>query len=159
MQPVIQPGGIERVQFPAAVLHEVHRTVFPAERLVVGALRHVQDAYVAEAVWDVTGKTSPGGCVADPEKLVAALAEMDSAGTVFGLLAHSHPGRTPRAARPSRKDLDAYAARLALGASAKLVGAVFAGNYIQFFGNVANLEVTGSSVRPVSGHVALYEFA
>jgi hypothetical protein len=158
MQPLFGSGRIERVQLPSGLLYVVQWNIFPAERMFVGALRRGPDGYLAEAAWDVTGRTSAVACAADPEKLVAALGAMDAAGSFFGLLAHSHPGNSPRATTPSRKDHDAYAARLALGESPILVGAVFAGNYVQFFGNTGGLEVTGAGVRPINGDCTIYEF-
>jgi hypothetical protein len=127
--------------------------------MFVGAFRDHGGLHVAEAVWDVTGRTSVSGCVADPEKLVAALAQMDAAGTVFGLLAHSHPGRSPQATNPSRLDLESYALQLARGESPNLVGAVFAGSYVRFFGAVDWVAVTGGRLRLISSEYPLYELA
>ena len=68
---------IEAVLIPSSLLYNLRRHLFPPERMVVGAVRRMDDACVVETYYDVTGRANAGHVDADPLKLTEALVDMD----------------------------------------------------------------------------------
>ncbi len=150
------------VRVPTSILYQMRRHLFPSERMVVGAIRRDTAGWVLESYYDVTGPANYGHVLADADHLTEAFLDMDATGTFFGFWGHSHPGGSVESTRPSGEDCESFEERLAAGDSARLVGAVFAGNYVRFFRPAAgcdDVQLVGSGLRPVNGETEVYEFA
>ena len=61
---------------PTSMLYQLHHSLFPAERMIVGAGRRVGRRISIPALFDVTGRAGAGGVLADPDRLGRALIAM-----------------------------------------------------------------------------------
>jgi proteasome lid subunit RPN8/RPN11 len=97
---------------PTDVLHQLHQTLFPAERMAVVSGRQERGRTILGACFDVTNvsESSVSYTRADPEKLASALMAMEKSGTRIAAWAHSHPGGTLLATSPSETDRRQYSA-------------------------------------------------
>lgn len=94
-----------RVVVDEALLQECYHSLFPAERMLVVAGRHMGDQIRLTDVFDVTGNQSGAHVRADPDLLRRALIEMEQSESFLAAWLHSHPGWGPGATHPSPIDL------------------------------------------------------
>lgn len=126
--------GVPQMILSAAMIFQLRQSLFPAERMIVGASRRIDGNIEIEALFDVTGKASESGVKADPDRLGQALIAMAETGTYFGLWVHSHPGTGPGATHPSGIDVRQHGDWLK-DYSADLVSAIMVSDrYIRFWG-------------------------
>lgn len=100
---------IPRMTLSSSLLYQLHHSLFPAERMIVGAGKRDGQNISIQAVFDVTGEAGPGGVRANPELLGRALIAMAETDTYFALWIHSHPGTGPDMTHPSQIDLRQHA--------------------------------------------------
>lgn len=150
------PAGI---YVPAAALHQVHSRIFPCEKMFVASARNYGgDVRRIESTFDVTGRGTATHVEPDPELLAQAQIIMSRSDSYFGGWLHSHPGDSPANTWPSHTDLGSYRERRRQGDSEWLVGAIFAGSYLRFWGDRADaVRVTGAGVRCLDQREHLYE--
>lgn len=163
------PNGVVRTPLilSTATLYQLRHTLFPAERMAVGAVRHDDDSRRLEAVFDVTGIATPAHVDADQLKLTRAFIAADVTSTRYEFWAHSQPGSGPSATLPSIEDRATFQRRLQDGDSRGMIAAIFADCYIRFFradsdctlidaGSMVALQ--GSGIERVHQREALYAF-
>lgn len=150
------------MELPSAMMFGFRQSLFPAERMIVGAGRRTAGMVTVEALFDVTGVASPGGVQADPNLLGQALIGMSLSRSYFALWVHSHPGSGPGATHPSNIDLAQHADWL-LHYSPDLVSAIMVEDrYFRFWGTAVesgtiSLSVKGDGVIPVSVRENVYK--
>ncbi|MBK7394405.1 MAG: hypothetical protein IPI64_14105 [Chloracidobacterium sp.] len=150
------------MELPSAMMFGLRQSLFPAERMIVGAGRRSAGRVAVEALFDVTGIASPGGVKADPGLLGQALIAMSQSGTYFALWIHSHPGSGPGATHPSTIDLRQHADWLK-NYSTDLVSAIMvADRYLRFWGTALDtgtiaVSITGDGVVSVSAREHIYK--
>ncbi len=149
------------IVLPAAMLFQMRQSLFPAERMIVGATRKKNGVIQVEALFDVTGQASTSGVKADPNRLGHALIAMAETETYFGLWVHSHPGMGAGATHPSGIDINQHADWLK-DYSPDLVSAIMVKDkYIRFWGTAVEsgkiaVRVEGEGVECVSGLENIY---
>lgn len=159
MSEITASGAVMRL--PAAMIFQLRQSLFPAERMVVGAGRRSGRSVAIEALFDVTGVASRGGVKADPDKLGRALIAMSQSGTYFALWIHSHPGSGPEGTHPSTIDLRQHADWLR-NYSEMLVSAIMvADRHVRFWGTALQdgriaVSVTGDGISVVSAQDHIY---
>lgn len=150
------------MKLPSAMMFQLRQSLFPAERMIVGAGRRSAGTVTVDALFDVTGIASPGGVKADPNLLAQALIAMSQSGTYFALWIHSHPGSGPGATHPSSIDLRQHADWLK-NYSPDLVSAIMvADRYVRFWGTALetgtiSVSITGDGVSPASAREHVYK--
>jgi hypothetical protein len=162
-QPGAEGEGVQApgIYVPAALLHQIHEGIHPAERMFVGSARnHGSDMRVIESAFDVTGAATATHVVPDGKRLAAALMRMSRTNSYFGFWAHSHPGGSLGSTHPSHEDHSSYRKRRERGASEWLLGAIFAGAYVRFWGDRSNqVVVTGEGCECIDEEGQVYELA
>ena len=154
--------GSRVLELPSAMMFELRQSLFPAERMIVGAGRRSDKAVRIEALFDVTGNANAGGVKADPDRLGQALIAMSQSGTYFALWIHSHPGRGPGMTHPSSIDLRQHADWLK-NYSPDLVSAIMVEDrYFRFWGTSLEsgamaVSITGDGVALVSTAEHVYK--
>lgn len=154
---------VPEIVLPAAMLFELRQSLFPAERMIVGAARKTGGDISIEALFDVTGQASASGVRADPDLLGQALIAMAQTESYFGLWVHSHPGTGAGATHPSGIDLNQHADWLK-DYSADLVSAIIVRDrYIRFWGTAVEsgevaIRIEGAGVECVSPDANIYRF-
>ncbi len=145
----------------SAMIFQLRQSLFPAERMIVGAGRRTKGTISVDALFDVTGVASAGGVQAEPDRLGQALIAMSESGTYFGLWVHSHPGLGPEATHPSGIDLRQHADWLK-DYSADLVSAIMVKDrYIRFWGTAVEsgrivVKIDGSGIGLISAKDNIY---
>ncbi|MBK9214614.1 MAG: hypothetical protein IPM59_03305 [Chloracidobacterium sp.] len=164
---VPEPGPTRRtgrhvMELPSAMMFELRQSLFPAERMIVGAGRRSDNVVTIEALFDVTGNASAGGVKAHPDRLGQALIAMSQSGTYFALWIHSHPGRGPGMTHPSSIDLRQHADWLK-NYSPDLVSAIMVEDrYFRFWGTALEagamaVSITGDGVASVTADEHVYK--
>lgn len=166
--PKLMPGrvpagrpGTRVMELPSAMMFELRQSLFPAERMIVGAGRRSNKVVTIEALFDVTGNASAGGVKAHPDLLGQALIAMSQSGTYFALWIHSHPGRGPGMTHPSSIDLRQHADWLK-NYSPDLVSAIMVEDrYFRFWGTALEtgamgVLITGDGVASVTADEHVY---
>lgn len=160
--PALPPfPAITKLVLPAAMLFQLRQTLFPAERMIVGAVRKIDGIIAVEALFDVTGAANAVGVKADPNRLAQALIAMAETETYFGLWIHSHPGMGAGATHPSGIDLDQHADWLR-DYSVDLVSAIMVKDrYIRFWGTAVEsgkiaVRIEGAGVECISPTENIY---
>ncbi|MFN0278962.1 MAG: hypothetical protein ACKVRN_10205 [Pyrinomonadaceae bacterium] len=149
------------IVLPAALLFQMRQSLFPAERMIVGAARKTNGVIQIEALFDVTGVASASGVKADSNRLGQALIAMAETETYFGLWVHSHPGMGAGATHPSGIDINQHADWLK-DYSADLVSAIMVKDrYIRFWGTAVEsgkvaVQVEGAGIECVSSLENIY---
>jgi len=150
------------LELPSAMLFQLRQSLFPAERMIVGAGRRGDRAVRIDALFDVTGVASAGGVKADPARMSQALRAMSVSGTYLALWVHSHPGHGPDATHPSMIDIRQHAIWLK-NFSEDLVSAIMvADKYVRFWGTGLDLgkisiSISGDGVVPASSAEHVYK--
>ncbi len=150
------------MELPSAMMFQLRQSLFPAERMIVGAGRRSAGTVTVDALFDVTGMASPGGVKADPDLLGQALIAMSQSGTYFALWIHSHPGSGPGATHPSDIDRRQHADWLK-DYSPDLVSAIMvADRYFRFWGTALetgaiSVSINGDGVVPISARERTYK--
>lgn len=162
-QPVNGHGKAKRVmELPSAMMFQLRQSLFPPERMIVGAGRRSANVVTIDALFDVTGSASAGGVKADPDRLGRALIAMSQSGTYFALWIHSHPGRGPDMTHPSSIDLRQHADWLK-NYSSDLVSAIMVEDrYFRFWGTALEngamaVSIAGDGVVSVSPREHVYK--
>lgn len=149
------------MELSSAMMFQLRQSLFPAERMIVGAGHRSTGTVMVDALFDVTGVASAGGVKADPNLLGQALIAMSQSGSHFALWVHSHPGSGPGATHPSSIDLRQHADWLK-NYSPDLVSAIMvADRYFRFWGTALEtgaitVSITGDGVVPVSTPECVY---
>jgi hypothetical protein len=149
------------MELHSAKMFELRQSLFPAERMIVGAGRRSDKVVTIEALFDVTGNANAGGVKAHPDRLGQALIAMSQSGTHFALWIHSHPGRGPGMTHPSSIDLRQHADWLK-NYSPDLVSAIMVEDrYFRFWGTALEtgtmaVSVMGDGVASVSADEHVY---
>jgi hypothetical protein len=149
------------MELPSAKMFELRQSLFPPERMIVGAGRRSGKVVTIEALFDVTGNANAGGVKAHPDLLGQALIAMSQSGTYFALWIHSHPGLGPSMTHPSSIDLRQHADWLK-NYSTDLVSAIMVEDrYIRFWGTALEtgaiaVSITGDGVASVSANEHVY---
>ena len=152
---------VSEIVLPAAMLFQMRQSLFPAERMLVGAARNTGRTIQIEALFDVTGQASTSGVKANPDRLGEALIAMAETETYFGLWVHSHPGMGAGATHPSGIDINQHADWLK-DYSPDLVSAIIVKDrYVRFWGTAVEsgkiaLRVEGEGVECVSSLENIY---
>lgn len=147
--------AVSELVLSAAMLFQLRQSLFPAERMIVGAARKTDECIRIEALFDVTGEASSVGVKANPDRLGSALIAMAETDTYCGLWVHSHPGMGAGATHPSGIDLKQHADWLK-DYSPDLVSAIMVKNsYIRFWGTAVEsgkiaVRVEGEGVERIS---------
>lgn len=151
-----------RMVINSTLLFQLHHSLFPAERMLVGAGRKQNQIIEIEGIFDVTGRASSGYVKADADLLGRALIVMSETDKYFALWIHSHPGRGAGATHPSGTDLNQEAEWLK-DYSPNLVNAIVVEDrYIRFWGKALkekriSVEIKGAGVRRVSNEEEIYQ--
>ena len=146
---------------PTSMLYQLHHSLFPAERMIVGAGRRVGRRISIPALFDVTGRAGAGGVLADPDRLGRALIAMSETDTHFALWIHSHPGGGPGMTHPSEIDVEQHADWLR-DYSPDLVSAIMVRDrYIRFWGTAVEcgrvaVAVEGPGTELISASENIY---
>lgn len=90
----------------STILYQMHHSLFPAEKMLVGAGHRIGNDVIIDAVFEVTGEASAGHVLADNNRLSRALISMSETNSYFALWIHSHPGGGISSTYPSQTDLD-----------------------------------------------------
>lgn len=69
----IEIRAVPQIVLSAAMIFQLRHSLFPAERMIVGASRRIHGNIKIEALFDVTGEASASGVKADPDRLGQAL--------------------------------------------------------------------------------------
>ncbi|MGI8640423.1 MAG: hypothetical protein ACR2MG_10830 [Pyrinomonadaceae bacterium] len=93
-----------RMLISSTLLYQLHHSLFPAERMLVGAGRKNGQNIEIDGIFDVTGQATSGYVKADADRLARALIVMSETEKHFALWIHSHPGRGKGATHPSNTD-------------------------------------------------------
>jgi hypothetical protein len=165
-----QPHELPAISFTrtmalsSAMLFQIRQSLFPAERMIVGAARRTGQEIRIEAVFDVTGEASSSGVRADPDRLGQAFIAMAESGTYFGLWVHSHPGTGRSATHQSGID-ERQQADWLRDYSPDLVSAIVVRDrYIRFWGTAVEkgcveLVIGGGGVEVISAEEHLYRLS
>lgn len=97
---------IPRLIISSRIIYQMKHSLFPAEKMLVGAGHRIGQDVVIDAVFDVTGQASEVGVKADSALLDRALISMSLTESYFALWIHSHPGIGVSATFPSQTDLN-----------------------------------------------------
>lgn len=97
---------IPQLIISSALLYQMHHSLFPAEKMLVGAGHRIGNDVVVDAVFEVTGEASTGHVWADNNRLSRALISMSETDSYLALWIHSHPGGGVSATYPSQTDLE-----------------------------------------------------
>lgn len=143
------------VRLTSAMIFQLRHSLFPAERMIVGAGRRSDGITRIEALFDVTGAANPAGVKADPDRLGQSLIAMSETDTYFGIWVHSHPGSGPGATYPSSIDLRQHADWLKHYSPSLLSAIMVKDGYIRFWGTaLENMAITvaieGPGIRTIS---------
>ena len=155
---------VRKMVLASAMLFQIKQSLFPPERMIVGATRRTGQDIRVDALFDVTGEASASGVKADPDRLGQALIAMAESGTYFGLWIHSHPGSGCGATYPSSIDTTQHADWLR-DYSPDLVSAIMVSDrYLRFWGDAletGNVEVAinGGGVETVSAEERVYRLS
>ncbi len=145
----------------SAMLFQIKQSLFPAERMIVGAASRTGREIRIEALFDVTGVASSIGVKADPNLLAQALIAMSESGTYFGLWVHSHPGTGRSATHQSSIDTTQHADWLR-DYSPDLVSAIMVKDrFLRFWGTAVEngtveVSIEGSGIETVSKKENVY---
>ena len=148
----------------SAMLMQIGQSLFPPERMIVGAARQIGNEISVKALFDVTGSANSSRVVADPDRLGRALIAMAESDTYFGLWVHSHPGSGSLSTYPSPIDTTQHADWLR-DYSPNLVSAIIVRDrYIRFWGTALEagdvvIEIEGSGIEVVSAEESVYRLA
>lgn len=151
-----------RMIIKSTLLFQLHHSLFPAERMLVGAGQKIGKTIEIEGIFDVTGNASSGYVKADAERLARALIAMSETGKYFALWIHSHPGRGAGATHPSGTDTNQEAEWLK-DYSPNLISAIIVEDrYIRFWGNALDakrvkIEIIGTGIRRASESEEIYQ--
>ena len=152
---------IPRIVISSTLLYQLHHSLFPAERMLVGAGRRNGQNIEIDGIFDVTGKASSGYVKADANRLARALIVMSETEKHFALWIHSHPGRGKGATHPSNTDLNQEAEWLK-DYSPNLMNAILVEDrFIRFWGKALEeqritVEVTGTGISKESEIESVY---
>lgn len=152
---------LSRLVIPATLLYQLHFSLFPAERMMVGAGRRNGQMTSIDAVFDVTGDASAGYVRANADRLGRAMMAMSETDTYFALWIHSHPGRGKEASHPSDIDRNQEIDWLQ-DYSADLVNAIMVQDrYIRFWGKALEngqiaVEIAGTGIKKVAENENIY---
>jgi hypothetical protein len=144
--------SVSRLFVPATLLYQLHYSLFPAERMMVGAGKRSGQNISIDAVFDVTGDASAGYVRANANLLGRALMAMSETETYFALWIHSHPGRGKEASRPSGIDRNQEVDWLR-DYSSDLVNAIMVEDrFVRFWGMALEedritVEITGAGIK------------
>ncbi|MGI8467005.1 MAG: hypothetical protein ACR2N3_00965 [Pyrinomonadaceae bacterium] len=97
---------IPQMVISSTLLYQLHHSLFPAERMLVGAGKENGQLIEIDGIFDVTGKASSGYVKADTNRLGRALIVMSETEKYFALWIHSHPGSGRDTTYPSSIDLN-----------------------------------------------------
>ena len=151
-----------RMMISSTLLYQLHHSLFPAERMLVGAGRKNGNDIEIDGIFDVTGKATTGYVKADANRLARALIVMSETERHFALWIHSHPGRGKGATHPSSTDTNQEAEWLK-DYSANLVNAIVVEDrFIRFWGRALDekrvtLEITGTGITQESENKSIYQ--
>lgn len=151
--------SVRHLVIPTDLLFSLHQTLFPAERMAVGAGRLTDEGLVLGASFDVTSTEVSRTTYsrADPSKLADALLAIERSGAQLALWAHSHPGSTAVATHPSAIDRRQWAAWSE--DFQQLLGAIMTGDgCVRFWGDpvesgALRVHLEGSGYERVEPHV------
>jgi hypothetical protein len=157
-----EPAVVRSILVPSDLLYQAHRSLFPAERMLVVAGR-LGDAGTVRlgATFDVTGcgpDTHRAHVRADSEKLGRALVAMDLSGTELGAWIHSHSDAGAHATVPSHIDLQQHQDWIR-DYSANLLSAIMVDDgYVRFWGSALesgdlDLHIVGPGITQEDTHV------
>ncbi len=150
-----------RVLISSTLLYQLHHSLFPAERMLVGAGRRQGRDIEIDGIFDVTGSASSGHVKADPQRLGRALIIMSETERYFAFWIHSHPGKGEDMTYPSNTDLNQEAEWLK-DFSLNLVNAILVEDrFIRFWGKALDedrvkVQIVGTGTRRVSENEHLY---
>lgn len=156
------PPVIPQLLIPSTLVYQMHHSLFPAEKMLVGAGHRVGADVMIDAVFEVTGEASSGHVWADRAKLARSLISMSETDSYFALWVHSHPGDGAEMTRPSGTDLKQENDWLK-DYSATLVNAIMVKDgFIRFWGkaienNLITVSITGTGVKKLNNNVFLYQ--
>jgi proteasome lid subunit RPN8/RPN11 len=151
-----------RMIINSTLLFQLHHSLFPAERMLVGAGQKTGKTIEIDGIFDVTGNASSGYVKADADRLARALIAMSETGKYFAFWIHSHPGKGAGATYPSGTDTKQEAEWLK-DYSPNLVNAIVVEDrYIRFWGkaldaNRVKIEIIGTGIRRVSESEEIYQ--
>lgn len=143
---------LPRLVVSSTLLYQLHQSLFPAEKMMVGAGKRTGQNVSIDAVFDVTGDASAGYVRANPDRLGRALIAMSETDTYFALWIHSHPGRGKEASCPSSIDRNQEIDWLR-DYSVNLVNAIMVEDrFVRFWGKALEekrvvVEVAGTGVK------------
>lgn len=150
-----------RVIISSTLLYQLHHSLFPAERMLIGAGRRKGKDIEIDGIFDVTGNASSGYVKADATRLGRALIVMSETERYFALWIHSHPGKGKDMTYPSSTDLNQEAEWLK-DYSPNLVNAIVVEDrFVRLWGKALDegrvqIEIVGIGIRKVSGSEPLY---
>ncbi len=150
-----------RVLISSTLLYQLHHSLFPAERMLVGAGRRIGRDIEIDGIFDVTGSASGGHVKADPDRLGRALIVMSETERYFAVWIQSHPGKGKDMTYPSSTDLNQEAEWLK-DFSPDLVNAIVVEDrFIRFWGKALDevrvkVQIAGTGIRRVSENEHLY---
>lgn len=153
---------IPRLIISSASIYQMHHTLFPAEKMLVGAAYRTRKEVTISAVFEVTGEASAGHVWADANRLSRALISMSETDSYFALWIHSHPGKGVSATFPSQTDLDQEKDWLK-DYSKDLVNAIMVKDgFVRFWGKALQNEqitvaIEGAGVRKISETEYIYK--
>ncbi len=153
--------SVPQMVLTAAMMYQLRLSLFPAERMIVGAACRIDSKIKIAALFDVTGEANSSGVKADPDRLGQALIAMAETGTYFGIWIHSHPGTGPGATHPSNIDVRQHADWLK-DYSPDLVSAIMVKDrYVRFWGTAVetckvNVVIEGAGISVVSPTESIY---
>jgi hypothetical protein len=154
----------QKMVLSSAMLFQIGQSLFPPERMLVGATRRIGQEISVEALFDVTGAANSCEVKADPDRLGRALIAMAESDTYFGLWVHSHPGSGSASTHPSGIDTKQHADWLR-DYSPNLVSAIVVRDrYIRFWGTaletgIVEIEFDGGGVEVISPEERVYRLA
>jgi proteasome lid subunit RPN8/RPN11 len=151
-----------RLVISSIILHQMKHSLFPAEKMLVGAGHRNGEDVMIDAVFEVTGEANAGHVWADRNRLSQALISMSETDTYFALWIHSHPGNGSSSTYPSQTDLDQEKDWLK-DYSKNLVNAIMVKDgFLRFWGkSIQNKQITvcveGVGVKKVSETEYIYK--
>lgn len=152
---------IPRMTISSTILYQLHHSLFPAERMLVGAGRKNGNDIEIDGVFDVTGKATSGYVKADANRLARALIVMSETEKYFALWIHSHPGRGKGATHPSGTDTNQEAEWLK-DYSPNLINAIVVEDgFVRFWGKAieekrVTLGITGTGIVKESENESVF---
>ena len=168
IEPKLLPSAVNSVietpqmRISSTLLFQLHHSLFPAERMLVGAGKQNGQTIEIDGIFDVTGQATSGYVKADANRLARALIVMSETEKHFALWIHSHPGRGKGATHPSSTDTNQEAEWLK-DYSPNLVNAIIVEDrFIRFWGRALDkkritVKVTGTGIRRVSESEEIYQ--